>query len=691
VHDVTRALKIPLIVIAVLVGLLVAGALAIKLLFDPNDYRGKAEQWFLDRTGRELSLAGNLELGFWPRLAVRTGPVSIANERGFGKEPLLAVSDASVSLKLWPLLHNEYEIGHIELVAPKGHLAVDTSGRDNWSSVLETLLESDAQPAGAEREPQRKTSVAIAGVHISEGELKYDDRRSGTHVAVRDWSLETGALAAGKPMQIRSSFAIATAPRDAGRPVKIEATLSQPSETTWAARDVQGSVAWAGGDRAKATPVEFNLDEASYDTVKHVLAIPAFAVNIGEAKLKGAANGTLGEPATAVTGTVRLEPTPLKGLMSAFGVEAPATRDSKALGQLAFESKLAYGPRGLGLEGLSGKLDATTFRGFVRRSSGGQGAIAFNLDLDEIDLDRYLPPADKPASKADESGQSDQGALSTLNASGRLAANRIRMSGLDLRKVQADIRLAQGRLRLDPLEARVFGGNAVTRATYDLSRATPSVNLDLRLSGVQIAALSKQFLHDDRLAGTGSFTANLAGRGSGDALMATLAGPFEVNVVEGSYKGVDLWYEIERAITVAQGRSPGARPAAPSTPFDRFAATGRFAGEVIDVQRFDLANAYLTTRGKGKVNYKATTADLKLVARLLRAPEGSVLGLDASHLTEIEIPVTVSGPMGDPKVRPDVGRLLQSAAKQRLGKESDKVEKKLKDKVEDTLKDLLGQ
>ena len=47
--------------------------------------------------------------------------------------------------------------------------------------------------------------------------------------------------------------------------------------------------------------------------------------------------------------------------------------------------------------------------------------------------------------------------------------------------------------------------------------------------------------------------------------------------------------------------------------------------------------------------------------------------------------------MGDPKVRPDVGRLLQSAAKQRLRKESDKVEKKLKDKVEDTLKDLLGQ
>jgi AsmA protein len=265
------------------------------------------------------------------------------------------------------------------------------------------------------------------------------------------------------------------------------------------------------------------------------------------------------------------------------------------------------------------------------------------------------------------------------------------MSGFDLQKVQADIRLAQGRLRLDPLQARVFGGDAVTRVTYDLGRAASSVTLDLRLSRVQIAALSRQFLHDDRLSGTGSFTANLAGRGSGDALMASLAGPFEVHVVEGAYKGVDLWYEIERAITVAQGRAPSARPATAQTPFDRFAATGRFAGNVIDAQRFDLSNAYLTARGKGKVDYRATTADLSLVARLLRAPEGSILGLDVARLTDVEIPVTVSGPMSDPKVRPDVGRLLESAAKQQLRKESEKVEKKLKEKVEDKLKDLLGQ
>jgi AsmA protein len=685
---VTRtALKLPLIVLAVFVGLLLAGALAIKLLVDPNDYRGTIERAFLDRTGRELELSGTMQLDFWPRLAVSTGPFSVANERGFGQTPLLAASDARLNVRLWPLLRRELEIGRVDLVAPKAHLAVDASGRDNWSS----LLEHRGNAASAASEGERPASVAIAGVHVSDGELDYQDRRSDTHLALRDWSLDTGALAAGQPMQVRTAFAFTTAAGQTPRPVQIEASLRQPGPSAWAARDVKIALDWAASDRKSASPIEVALDEANYDTVKHALAVPAFAVRIGDAHLSGSANGTLGKPATSVTGSLRLEPTPLRTLLTAFGVEPPVTRDAKALGQLGFESKLVYGPRGLGLEGLNGKLDATTFRGFVRRASGDPGAVTFKLDLDAIDLDRYLPPpSDKPA-RGGGSAPDEKSALSTLRAAGQVSATRLQMSGLALQKLQADIQLAQGRLRLDPLQARVFGGNAVTRVTYDLGRATPSVDLDLRLSRVQIAKLSKQFLHDDRLAGTGSFTARLSGRGSGDALMASLAGPFKVNVIDGSYKGVDLWYEIERAVTVAQGRAPAARPATAQTPFDRFAATGRFARNVIDVQSFNPANAYLTARGKGKVDYRATTADLSLVARLLRAPQGSILGLDLAQLTDIEIPVTVTGPMAEPKVRPDVGRLLGSAAKQQLKKESKKVEKELKEKAEDKLRDLLGQ
>jgi uncharacterized protein involved in outer membrane biogenesis len=51
---------------------------------------------------RELRLEGRSSSAFWPRLAVRTGPFTVANERGFGAEPLLAASNARLSLRLWP-------------------------------------------------------------------------------------------------------------------------------------------------------------------------------------------------------------------------------------------------------------------------------------------------------------------------------------------------------------------------------------------------------------------------------------------------------------------------------------------------------------------------------------------------------------------------------------------------------------
>src|SRR5688500_660476 len=90
-----------LIAFAVLAGLIVVGVIAIKLLVDPNDYRDRIEQMAESATGRKLELHGDLRLALWPRLAVRTGPISLANERGFGDKPMVAAQDARVDVRIW--------------------------------------------------------------------------------------------------------------------------------------------------------------------------------------------------------------------------------------------------------------------------------------------------------------------------------------------------------------------------------------------------------------------------------------------------------------------------------------------------------------------------------------------------------------------------------------------------------------
>ena len=391
----SRTFKLPLLILGAIVGLLLAAALAVRLLVDPNDYRATIERQFLASTGRELRLEGPLELAFWPRLAVRTGPFTVANERGFGAEPLLAASNARLSLRLWPLLQRRYEIGRVDLVGPKVRLQVDRSGRDNWSS----LYERPDQPATEPTAESRDRTLAIAGVHIADGELVYDDRRSDTNVAIHDWTLDAGPFAAAQPVEIQSSLAFTTAPGQSPRTLDVAGSIAQPRPATWAVHGLRGTVGWPRARGVEPMPVEFAIDEASYDTVKKAIALPAFTLRIADARLGGSAEGTLGEPATALKGSLRLEPTPLKTLLSSFGVEPPVTRDEDALGPFGFESTLNYGPRGVALENIVGKLGATGFRGFVRRTAGVD-AVEFGLDLDDVDLDRYLPPkggTEKPA------------------------------------------------------------------------------------------------------------------------------------------------------------------------------------------------------------------------------------------------------------------------------------------------------
>jgi AsmA protein len=195
-----------------------------------------------------------------------------------------------------------------------------------------------------------------------------------------------------------------------------------------------------------------------------------------------------------------------------------------------------------------------------------------------------------------------------------------------------------------------------------------------------------------RVSGRGNLVAQFTGAGHGRAaLFASLTGPFETRVIDGRFTGVDLWAEIERAIATAQGTAAPPRSASAYTPFDRFVARGRLDGTLIRNDRIEVENATMRAHGKGTVDYGTGALDLELTARLLDAPEGKVAGLSLDRIVGVDIPLTVRGSLSEPRVRPDVDRLLDAAARQKLREEGKQIEKKLKDKLDDALKDLIGQ
>jgi AsmA protein len=90
-----------------LVALVVLGVLVIVWLVDPNSFKSNIEAAVRDNTGREFTLVGDIDLGFFPWLALRTGEGSFGNAPGFAPEPMVTWKSAQLGVKLIPLARRQ--------------------------------------------------------------------------------------------------------------------------------------------------------------------------------------------------------------------------------------------------------------------------------------------------------------------------------------------------------------------------------------------------------------------------------------------------------------------------------------------------------------------------------------------------------------------------------------------------------
>src|SRR3569833_2907799 len=115
-----------------LFGLIVLALATLTLFIDPNRYRGQIEAAVRDATGRAFYIKGDLDIGWFPWLALRTGRAELGNPRGVAGPPLAQWESARVGVRLLPLIHGELVIDRIRFQGLKVHLSRDAEGHANW-------------------------------------------------------------------------------------------------------------------------------------------------------------------------------------------------------------------------------------------------------------------------------------------------------------------------------------------------------------------------------------------------------------------------------------------------------------------------------------------------------------------------------------------------------------------------------
>jgi AsmA protein len=670
-----RPLRILGFVLGGLVVLVALLLLAVRLFVNPNDFKGRIAQTVKNSTGRELLLPGDIKLSVFPWVALELGPASLGNPPGFSATPFAAVKHIAARVKLLPLLRKQLQIGRVEIDGLDLRLYKNAQGKGNWEGFGgESSTPESPAPAGSEALPD------LAALVIKDSRMSYQDMVFD-HV-----NLDVGHLGSGLAVPIDLKLDLTASPGAA--PMQFAGKVVLTPDTAkkhYRLAPVELTGTWVPGVGVAAQPWKFSVPDLSVDLAAQTLGAPAFAADFAGAHLTGSLQGSKIIDAPAMTGVFKLDPVVLRDLMSRLGMKPPATRDPRVLEKLAASGDFAYGGNAVRASKLDAQLDDSTLRGDAGLTHIDTRAMSFDLSLDHINFDRYLSRAPAQAAQAAVKAPAKPtevptDSLKSLLMHGTLTVGTATIAGVNLSQLHVGVDAKDGVTHIAPAKAQLYGGGYSGDITLDSRGATPVMTLNQTMTGIDMAPLLMDFAKTKRLSGRGNLTTNLTAHGHDtDALTKSLSGHVAANLANGAVEGIDLWFEINRAMSLIQKQSLPTGSGSGRTKFDTFKVSADLKDGVASTKDLNIVSQNLHVTGQGTSNLATEAIDYQVKATLLNAA-------GANARTLADIPVTITGTMTKPTIRPDLGGLAKARVQQEVDKHKDELKQQLQNKLQGIFK-----
>lgn len=207
-----------LYLLGALLTLIIVLAIAIPLFVDPNDYRDEIGAMVKKETGRNLDIAGEIQLSLFPWIGIKLGEMSLSNATGFGERPFARVEKVEVKIKLLPLLRQQLEMDTIVLRGMKLNLAKNSQGTPNWSDLIKPADHLPSSPkspgplAGGPKDAQAISpskmlaALAIGGLEILDANILWDDQSLQQKIDINQFNLVTGAISLDSQFPLELDF-----------------------------------------------------------------------------------------------------------------------------------------------------------------------------------------------------------------------------------------------------------------------------------------------------------------------------------------------------------------------------------------------------------------------------------------------------------------------------------------------------
>ena len=656
-----KAIKWILGIVGGLVVLVIALLLIVPHFIDIQKYKPEIEKQVAQTTGRPFTIGGDLRLSLFPWAMVALSDLHLGNPPGYKEKDFLYVKSFDVEVKLLPLISKDFQVKRFVVDGLRLNIEKNKEGRGNWEGIGKTPDKAPpAPPKDTTRKPEEKTEGAFPLKSIEVGEF-----------AIRNASFLYLDQGTGEKKEI-SGLTLTLQDVSLDRPIRLMLTALLDNQPL----SIEGSLGPVGRDFGNA---KIPLD----------VTLKAFKeVNVS---LKG----------NIVAATqqfdlgLQVNPFSPRKVFSAMGKPFPvATSDPEALTRVGLKAILKGSPDRVSLSQGALDLDESKLSFSLNAKEFSKPDITFDLNLDKINVDRYLPPSSPKGAAKEEKGKAapaaskktDYAPLRKMVVNGTVKVGMLTAMGAKVEDVNVKVNGKNGIFHVDPLTAKVYQGGVTAKTALDVRQDVPKTTVDFQTKGVQAGPLLRDVLKKDFLEGTTNADASIQMEGDDpDVIKRTLDGKGQLLFTDGAVKGIDLVGMARDAkAIVGLSKDVGQKS---KTDFSELNAPFTITKGLVNTTGTTMTSPLLRLQATGKANLVDESLDLRVETKFVGSLKGQG---DTKQREGITVPILVTGTFSSPSFAPDMKGVLEKTIQDRLlgPKDASQGGQPSQEKTKDILKGL---
>ena len=610
--------------------LLIVAAIAVfALTFDANRYKPEITALLKEKTGRTLTIDGDISLSFYPDIALQLGQVAVGNAKGFNDEAFAEADNARVTVQFLPLLEQQLKINEVHLQGLKLNLHRNKSGKTNWQDLLPENS-SKANASAGEAMTSLLGGMVITGVSVQDSQLHWQDDQQGKTVTLAPLNLQTGTFQPGKPVDLRLDAAL----------TQNEPPLTMQLSLTTVAQLAE------------------NQEDFSLTDLRLQVKQPERL----DTNLRGNLQGNLKKERASIP-----------------DLQADVILDG--LGKVTLSSKLDVNlaKQQLNMTDLSMNADVKSTEipgGQLQQQSSGK--LSLNLESGKGLLD--LPQTEIKAAEQQLTGslQVRDPLLPSRVVDGKFSAAQLSYPPFTLQQATLGVQFTEGQVKLTPT-GTLFKGAYQGEINLDTLQIPAIFSSEHTVKKLRTEELLFALTDDRLVTGALDMTAKFDSVvGDEQAFKQNLNGTIDLTLNEGTIRDANFAQKTREVIQLFEKERVN-EVGETEVTFTQLKGQWQVKQGVFHTDENVMLAPHFQVKGNGDVNIVAESLDFKL--RISEKPK-------PDNADGLFAPLHIHGAWDKPSYELELDVLLKERAEQKVQSEMDKLEQRLKDELKKKLNGL---